>query len=375
MPVVIALLVLVVGSVLFHLLTPWWTTPLASNWRQMDQTLTITLLVTGAFFVVINLFVAYTLWRFRHRPGQRAAYQADNRRLERWLIGVTTIGVIGLLAPGLAVYADYVHAPTHALLLEVLGQQWRWQFRFPGASGRFGGTDARFVSGSNPFGLDPSDPAGQDDVLVAGDEVHLPLGRPVKLLMRSHDVLHDFFVPPFRARMNIVPGQVSTFWFTPTEPGRFEAMCAQLCGVGHHNMRGYVVVEDEAAFDAWLKAQPTFAMLQAPPATGAAAATPAARGQALAQSKGCVACHSVDGSSGVGPTWKGLYGKTETLADGSTIRIDDDALRTDIRQPLARVVKGFAPVMPTIALSDDELDALLAYIRSKSGEPAGSAQR
>jgi cytochrome c oxidase subunit 2 len=377
MPVVVALLVLVIGSVLFHWLTPWWSTPLASNWRQMDDTLTITLLVTGFFFVAINLFMAYTVWRFRHRAGQRAAFQPDNKKLEHWLIGLTSVGVIGLLAPGLVVYADYVRAPADALLLEVLGQQWQWRYRFPGPAGKLGGSDARFVNGANPFGLDPSDPAGQDNILVSGNEVHLPLGRPVKVLMRSHDVLHDFFVPPMRARMNIVPGQVTTFWFTPTVAGRYEAMCAQLCGVGHHNMRGFVVVEDEAGFQTWLKAQPTFAMTLAPPPAGPAAtsATPAAQGQALAQTRGCVACHSVDGSSGVGPTWKGLYGKTETMSDGSTALVDEAYLKSDIRDPQARIVKGYAPVMPKLDLSDAELDALVAYIRAQASASAVSAQR
>ena len=374
MPVVIALLVLVVGSVLFHLLTPWWTTPLASNWQQMDDTLTITLVVTGVFFVAINLFMAYTVWRFRHRAGQRAAYQPDNKKLEHWLIGVTTIGVIGLLAPGLSVYADYVHPPANAMLLEVLGQQWQWHYRFPGAAGKLGGTDARFVNSANPFGLDPSDPAGQDNILVSGNEVHLPLGRPVKVLLRSHDVLHDFFVPPLRARMNIVPGQVSSFWFTPTASGRYEAMCAQLCGVGHHNMRGFVVVEDEASFQTWLKGQPTFAMLQTPTQTGSAA-SPAAQGRALAQSRGCLACHSLDGSSGVGPSWKGLYGKTETMTDGSTALVDEAYLKNAIREPLYSIVKGYAPVMPKVEFSDAELDALVAYIHAQASPPAGGAQR
>ncbi len=365
MAIAIVLFVIVIGSVVFHLVTPWWLTPLASNWKQMDNTLTITLAITGLFFVVINLFVVYCLWRFRHRAGsQRAAFEPDNRKLEHWLIGITTVGIIGLLAPGLAVYADYVHPPGDALVLEVVGQQWQWRFRFQGASGKLGGTDARFVSGTNPLGLDPADPAGQDDIIVLGNEVHLPLGRPVKVLMRSHDVLHDFFVPPFRARMNIVPGQVSSFWFTPTEAGRYEAMCAQLCGVGHANMRGFVVVEEPAAFDAWLQKQPTFAMTLAPASPGPAAEGLPARGRALAQSKGCVACHTVDGSAGVGPTWKGLFGKTETLKDDTTALVDESYLRRFIRDPQARGVKGFPPIMPKIEMSDDELDALVAYIRS-----------
>ena len=379
MAIAVALLVITLGSVLFHLVTPWWTTPLASNWQQMDDTLAITLGVTGFFFVVINLFVAYTVWRYRHREGQRAAYEPDNKRLERWLIGITTVGIVALLAPGLAVYAAYVRPPSDALLLEIVGQQWQWRFRLAGASGKLGGSDARFVSATNPLGLDPADPTGQDNVVVLGNEVHLPLGRPVKVLMRSHDVLHDFFVPQFRARMNIVPGQMSSFWFTPTQPGRFESMCAQLCGVGHPNMRGFVVVEDEAAFQAWMKQQPTFATLLAPPSAAAQAGldSPPARGRALAQSKGCIACHTVDGKPGVGPTWKGLYGKTETMVDGSTALVDDAYVKDFIRNPQARAVKGYAQVMPKLELTDDELEALASYIKSNANgsAPIDKAQR
>ena len=373
------LVAIVIASVVFHFASPWVATSLASNWQQMDDTLTITLAVTGFFFVVINLFLAYTLLRYRHREGSSAAYQPENRRLERWLIGVTTVGIASLLAPGLFVYAKYVDSPRDALLLEVLGQQWQWRYRFPGADGKLGLSDARFVSATNQFGLNPADPAGQDDFLVDGNEVRLPLNKPVKVLLRSHDVLHDFFVPPFRARMNIVPGQVSTFWFTPTVAGRFEAMCAQLCGVGHPNMRGYVVVEEEAAFQAWLKAQPTFAAMRAGASraaatTAAAADTQVARGQALAQSKGCAACHSMDGSPKVGPTWKGLFGKTETMRDGSTALVDESYLQGFIRNPQARGVKGFAPLMPKIELSDEELAALVAYIQSLGG-PAAPEQK
>ena len=367
MAIAIALLVLVVGSVLFHLLTPWWITPLASNWKQMDDTLTITVVVTGIFFVVINLFVVYTLWRFRHRDGVRAAYQPENRRLERWLIGVTSVGIAALLAPGLAVYARYLDPDPDALVVEVLGQQWQWRYRLPGDDGKLGRTDVRFMSGENPFGIDPSDAAGQDDRLVNGNEVKLPLGRPVKMLLRSRDTLHDFFAPQFRARMNIVPGQVAWFWFTPTKTGRFEAMCAQLCGVGHSAMRGFVVVEDAAAFTAWQQALPTFAALRAPAAAGG---SPAERGRGLAQAKGCVACHTVDGSRGVGPTWKGVYGKTETLEGGATAKVDEKFLREFIRDPAARPVAGFPAVMPRIELADDELDAVVAYIRSLGTEPA-----
>lgn len=377
----VVLVAIVLASVLFHLVSPWWTTPLASNWQSMDDTLAITLLVTGFFFVAINLFLAYTLLRYRHRDGGRAAYAPENKKLERWLIGVTSVGIAALLAPGLLVYARYVQAPRDALVVEVLGQQWQWRYRFPGASGKLGVTDPRFVSAANPFGLDPGDPAGRANILVQSSEVHLPLGKPVKVFLRSLDVLHDFYVPPIRARMNLVPGMVTSFWFTPTQPGRYEVLCAQLCGVGHSQMRGAMVVEDEARFQTWLKAQPTFAATLAGPAPGAAVAAggdalKVSQGQALYQSKGCVACHTVDGSPRVGPTWKGLYGKQEAMKDGSTALVDEAYLRSFIRDPQARDVKGFQPVMPKIELSDEELAALVAYIQSLGpSAPADSAQK
>ena len=377
MIIAIVLVLIVLGSVVFHFLNPWWMTPLASNWKSMDDTLAITLAITGIFFVGINLFMVYTLLRYRHREGQgegggRGPHPPESKALERWLLGITTVGIMALLAPGLVVYANYVKPPHDAIVLEVLGQQWQWRFRLPGADGKLGLTDTRHVSPTNPFGLDPADPAGADDILVGEQEVHLALGRPVHVILRSHDVLHDFYVPPFRARMNMVPGQVSTFWFTPTQAGRYEALCAQLCGVGHPNMRAVVVVENQAAYQAWLQGKQTFAMTQRPPSPEAG---PAAQGRALADAKGCVACHTVDGSTRVGPTWKGLYGKTETLRDGSTALVDEGYLRAFIRNPQARGVKGFAPVMPTIPLSDDELSALVAYIQSLGAAPPPAAEQ
>jgi cytochrome c oxidase subunit 2 len=369
MAVAVVLLAVILLSVAFHVFTPWWLTPLASNWGTMDATLWITVLITGAFFVAIGLFVAYAVWRFRHREGAQAQYKPENPKLERWLMGATSLGIAALLAPGLVVYAHYINPPKDALVMEVVAQQWQWRFRFPGAGNKLGPSDARFVSSQNPLGLVPNDEAAQDDVVIAGNEVHLPLNRPVLVLARSHDVLHDFFVPQFRARMNIVPGQVSSFWFTPTKAGRYEAMCAQLCGVGHPAMRGFVVVEDEAAFNAWMKTQTTFAQTQQllnKAAAVAALSQGAAQGRALAQSKGCAGCHSVDGSPGVGPTWKGLYGKTETTRDGGQVHVDEAYLAAFIKDPKAsRGVKGFTPVMPQIPLTDAELSSLIAYIKAQ----------
>ncbi|MES2152511.1 MAG: cytochrome c oxidase subunit II [Pseudomonadota bacterium] len=366
MALALALVLIVIGTLVFHLLSPWWLTPIASNWQKMDDALLLTLAICAVLFFALNLFIAYALVRFRHRDGRRAAFEHINRKLEWLLIGATSTGIIAMLAPGLDVYAQLIHAPPGAMVFEVMGQQWQWHYRLPGDDGKLGQTDVRFISQSNPFGISPNDPNGQDDRLVDGREMHLPLGRPVKALLRAQDVLHDFYVPQFRTRMNMVPGLVTTFWLTPTSAGRYEVMCAQLCGVGHSNMRSMVVVEDESAFQAWLARQPTFASQQAPPAPGGAAPAdaPATQGRLLAQARGCVACHSVDGSAGVGPSWKGLYGKSEALEGGQTVVADDAYLKQSISDPKARIVRGFAPVMPQQPFSEAELEALVAYIKT-----------
>ncbi|MEE8308277.1 MAG: cytochrome c oxidase subunit II, partial [Gammaproteobacteria bacterium] len=196
--------------------------------------------------------------RFRHRPGNRATYKPEDTKLEWWLSGLTTLGVVGMLTPGLFVWNQYVSVPDGADRIEVLGKQWDWGFRLPGKDGKLGTTNVRLISDTNPFGVDPKDPNGQDDLLIEGENLHIPLDRPVKVLLRSIDVLHDFYVPEFRAKMDMVPGAVTYFWFTPIRTGTFDILCFELCGVGHHAMRSQVVVDTPAAYDAWLKKQITF---------------------------------------------------------------------------------------------------------------------
>lgn len=373
MALAVALILIVLAAVLFHFLSPWWFTPLASNWGLLDDTILITLVITGVVFVAINLFVAWTVIRFRHHPDRRAHYEPENRPLEGWLTVLTAVGIFAMLAPGLYVYSAMINPPTDAATVEVLGQQWQWRFRFPGADGRLGRSDARFISPEQPFGLDPDDPATLDDVLVDSAELHLPLGRPVVVLLRSRDVLHNFYVPPFRAKMDLVPGLVSRFWVTPTQPGRFAILCAELCGVGHFNMRGEVVVEDATAFAGWLAAQPTFAARLAGRADDGLNAS-ARQGKGLAQSRGCVACHSSDGSRSIGPGWRGLYGREETLADGRKVKVDAAYLAESIRNPGAAVVQGYPAIMPPAALDDAEVAALVAYIQALTGPAAAQAQ-
>lgn len=360
----IVMAVLMVASVLFHFLNPWQATPLASNWGSMDTMLSITFLVCGIFFVAVMVFMIYCLVRYRHREGSRAHYEPENKKLEFWLVVITSIGVCAMLAPGLVVYSDFVTPPDNAKNVEVLSQQWRWAYRFPGEDGTLGTTSVSYIGMDNPFGINPSDANGQDDILIQSSELHLPIDQPRVFLLRSVDVLHNFYVPQFRAKMDMIPGIVTTFWATPTKIGRYEVMCAELCGVGHYNMRGHVVVESKSDFQTWLDQQPTFAeTLSGGNQTGLAE-----QGQQLAQNMGCIACHSMDGSKSLGPGWLNMYGRTETLADGSTVLIDDAYIKESILNPNAKVVQGFPPVMVAYDVSDEQLAALIAFVKSISAE-------
>ena len=263
MLVAFILVLVALGSVLFHFLSPWWWTPIASNWSYIDNTLIITFWITGVVFTAVVLFTAYCVFRFRHHEGIRVAYEPENKKLEWWLTIVTGVGVAAMLAPGLFVWNQFVTVPADATEFEVVGQQWQWSFRLPGKDGRLGTSDIRNVSSDNPLGLNPNDPNNNDDVVIVGDDLHLLVGKPVKVLLRSIDVLHDFYVPQFRAKMDMVPGMVTYFWFVPTRTGTFEALCFELCGLGHPNMRGKVVVETESDYQAWLQKQKTFAQLSA----------------------------------------------------------------------------------------------------------------
>ncbi len=288
MIIVIALVLLVLGTVLFHIFSPWTFTPLASNWVAIDSTINVTIWITGIVFILVNLFMAYAIYRFRYRKDRRAEYEPENKKLEVWLTGITAVGIVALLTPGLIAWADFVEAPEEADTFEVVGKQWHWMYRFPGEDGELGQTHPRFVSKDNPFGMDPDDPAGQDDILVFSNILHLPVDQSFKVLMRSMDVLHNFAVPEFRAKMDMVPGMVTHMWFEPTRTGNFEVVCMQLCGMGHHAMRGRVVVQEQEAFDQWLAGQPTFAETQAADHRG-----DPERGEQLYAT--CAGCHGNEG--------------------------------------------------------------------------------
>lgn len=269
MALVIALVLMAVGSVVFHIWSPWWFTEIASNWGSIDALIELTFWITGFVFVAVVLFIAYSVYKYRYKEDRRADYEPEDKKLEFWLTAVTSLGVIAMLAPGLVLWGDFVTVPDDAREFEAVGEQWSWSFRFPGADGMLGTADVANITYENPFGM-TDDPNGQDDVLVQDYEVHLPMGRPIKVLLRSKDVLHDFYVPQFRAKMDLVPGLESYFWFEPTREGTFDLLCAELCGTGHYTMRGKVTVESEEAFNEWLTNYPTFA--ETMPADAAAGA-------------------------------------------------------------------------------------------------------
>jgi cytochrome c oxidase subunit 2 len=358
MPIAIVLILLAFGSVLFHFLSPWYFTPIASNWGTIDTTITITFWVTGVVFVGISVFMAWALFRYRYRKDARATYEPENKKLEWRLLILTTAGVAAMLAPGLLVWAKFVQVPADAAVVEVMAQQWHWSYRLPGKDGKLGTVDARYVSAENPFGMNPDDASGRDDVLVANPELHLPLGKPVKLLLRSKDVLHNFSVAQIRVKMDLVPGLVTYVWFTPTRTGSFDLLCEELCGIAHFAMRGRIVVEEAAAFQAWLDRQPTYAQARArvPGDVVAGQATYAL----------CAACHGAQGEGNRLMNAPKLSGQGAWYLERQLRQFKQGARGTHEKDVFGKVM---APMAATLA-DDTAIANVVAYIASLPDAPA-----
>ncbi len=352
MPLAVVLILLVVGSILFHILSPWTFTELASNWGMVDFTVDITLYVTGFVFVAVNLFMAYCVIKFRHKKESRATYEPENKKLETWLTGLTAVGVAAMLTPGLFVWAKFVDVPEEAHVVEAVGQQWHWTYRYPGADGKLGQVDAERITMDNPFGMDPEDPNGQDDILVYSPEAHVPVDQPVKFLLRSKDVLHDFAVAQFRVKMDLVPGMNTFLWLTPTKTGRFEVLCEELCGVGHHTMRGAVIVEDQADFDAWLAKQPTYAELNAK-ADGNPVVGRAMYGV-------CAACHGQQGEGVVAMNAPKLAGQSEWYLKRQILAYKDGLRGAHQDDVYGQQMIGMVATLAT----EESIDNVVAHITS-----------
>ena len=253
----------ILGSILFHIFTPWYWTDIASNWGAMDDTITLTLWVGGVVFIAVCLFMIYCVFKFSYKENRRAEYKPEDNKLEKILTIATTLGVIALLAPGLIVWNQFVNVPKNAIEIDVMAWQWGWQYRLPGEDGKLGNTKVVNINDNNPFGIILEDPNGKDDVLIQSEEINLQNNIPVKILLRSVDVLHNWYVPQFRAKMDAVRGVVTYYWFEPNKVGEYEVLCAEYCGVGHYAMRGSVLVKDEQDYKNWIQEQETFSELVA----------------------------------------------------------------------------------------------------------------
>lgn len=352
MAIALALVILALGSVLFHFLSPWYFTPIASNWQAIDTTITITFWVTGFVFVALSLFMAWAVIRYRHRPGSHAEYQPENKKLEWWLLVLTAVGVAAMLAPGLVVWSQVVNVPQEAQVVEAVAQQWHWSYRLPGKDGKLGTTHARYVTDANPFGMNPTDAAGRDDILLTTPELRVPLGKPLKLLLRSKDVLHNFAIAEMRVKMDMVPGMVTYTWFTPIRTGSFDLLCEELCGVGHFAMRGRLVVDEPAAYAAWLEKQPTYAQLRDTPAANATI------GKNLYAV--CVACHGANGEGNVALNSPKLAGQSAWYLERQLHLFKSGARGTHEKDTFGKMM---APMAATLADGSAVAD-VVAYIAS-----------
>ena len=236
----LATLVLVVVATFYF--TKTWLPPLKSDRIAIDHALAITLAVTGLVFIVTNLMLAWFGYAYQDGPGAKAAYWHDSPRLEMtWTL--VTAGILAIfLFNALSLWAKVTAPPpADAVLIEVTGQQFAWNGRYPGKDGVLGRTDHLQASQDNPIGLVKDDPASKDDLLLL-NQIYLPKDKPVRVQVRSMDVIHSFFLPNFRVKQDAMPGMTIDIWFTPTELGDFEIACAEHCGLGHYRMRGAVHV-------------------------------------------------------------------------------------------------------------------------------------
>jgi cytochrome c oxidase subunit II len=251
----LATLVLVTAATFFF--TKDWLPPLKSDRGSIDHSIWITLAVTGAVFILTNLLLAWFSWRYTDRPGAQAAYWHDSPRLEWTWTLVTAAIMFGFLFNALGLWAQITKAaPDGAFVVEVTGQQFAWNVRYPGKDGVFGRTDPGLVDpgGLNFIGLDKSDPNAADDIVLPQNQLYLPEGRPVRVLIRSLDVIHSFFLPNFRVKQDAMPGMTVETWFTPKQAGDYEIACAEHCGLGHYRMRGQLHVVAAADLDKALAA-------------------------------------------------------------------------------------------------------------------------
>jgi cytochrome c oxidase subunit 2 len=253
------LVCLIAGSVWLFTQRWWWLPELGSvHGSDIDRVFLITLTISAVLFILLQGTLAFLTYRYGKNASERAKYWIRPKLEKRFALaaGIIIFGVdLTLFAIGDSNwFRAWGPSPPGTPVVEVMGEQFVWNFRYAGPDGIFGKLDPSLISSTNPFGLDKTDPAANDDI-VSINQLHLPQGKPIRLRIRSHDVIHSFFLPYQRIKQDAVPGMQIELWFIPKKAGQFEIACSQLCGLGHYRMRAFLTVEPEDSVQAWLDAQ------------------------------------------------------------------------------------------------------------------------
>jgi cytochrome c oxidase subunit II len=277
--------------------------------------------VTVFFTAVIFLTIFYFMIKYRRRsPDERPKAIDGNIPLEIFWTAIPTVIVAVIFVWSSTLYFRNSEPPKGSMEVFVTGKQWMWKIQHSG---------------------------GQREI----NELHVPLGRPVKLTMTSEDVIHDFYVPAFRVKKDVLPGRYTSLWFEPTKLGTFHLFCGQYCGAFHAGMIGSVIVLEPDAYERWL-------------AGGVQAESMSAAGEKLFQSNGCVSCHLGNGK-GLGPSLLGRYGRAVHLTTGGSVTMDDSYIRESILAPRAKIVAGYKPIIPSFQgqLTEEQINSLIAYVK------------
>jgi len=290
----------------------------------VDALLFFLLIVCGAVGLLVAFLLFYFSIRYRRRPGDISTPpQTVPWRALEWFWSVAPLGVfVVMFVWGALVYVRAFSAPADATTIYCVGKQWMWKFQHP---------------------------EGQREI----NTLHIPAGRPIKLLMTSEDVIHSFFVPAFRVHMDVLPDRYTSVWFEGTRPGTYHLFCSQFCGTGHADMIGTIVVQESADFQEWLKSR--------------AEGSLALQGRKVFLKHRCLSCHSADAVARA-PVLEGLYKKPVHLQGGQIVLADEQYLRESILHAGAKIVAGYENIMPTFSgqITEDEVIALIAYIESLS---------
>jgi cytochrome c oxidase subunit II len=309
---------------------PLWPEQASTMARNVDALYIFLLIVTGMMTLLIFICLVYFAARFRYRPGVPAEQIEGSHALEITWSTIPFLIFMVIFAWGAVVYFKERTPPADSTEVYVVAKQWMWKLEHA---------------------------EGQREI----NELHVPVGRDVRMIMTSQDVIHSFFIPAFRIKQDVLPGRYTVAWFRATKPGTYHLFCAEYCGTQHSGMVGDIVVLEPAQYETWMNGG----------STGPLSAT----GEKIFAELGCVTCHRSD-TQGRGPNLQGVFGKPVQLEDGRTVTADENYLRECILDPGAKRVKGFQPIMPTFQglVSEEQVNALVAYIKSIAG-PKGEAAK